>query len=243
MPRKTRVTKRRGDGKTVVDGYDRVSTDDQAKEGVSMQNQSEKIRGYCALYDLELRQIVSDPGESAKSLNRPGIQRVLEDLKKGTIDGIVIYKLDRLTRNLGDWAWLINTFFNKRTGRELFSVTESVDTRTANGQFFLNIMVMVAEWERLIIAERTADALQGKIGRGERCGRIRYGYKLAADGVHLVPVPEEQEALRRMREWRAQGHTYQELVELLEKMGIETKEGGRLWLPATVHRILNRPIA
>ena len=107
----------------------------------------------------------------------------------------------------------------------------------------LNIMVTVAEWERLVIAERTADALQGKIRRGERCGRVRYGYQLAADGVHLVPVAEEQGVINLMRQWRADGYTYQRMVDLLESMGIHTKEGGRLWLPATVHRILNRPIA
>lgn len=208
-----------------------------------MDNQPEKIRMFCDLHDLHLLRIVSDPGESAKSLDRPGIQEVLDDLQRGRVDGVVIVKLDRLTRNLADWAYLIQTFFNDRAGRRLFSVHDSVDTRTASGRMVLNLIMTVAEWEREVIAERTSDALQGKIRRGERCGRIRYGYQLAPDGVHLIPVPHEQEVIRRMAEWRAQGYTYQRMVDQLEQLGIETKEGGRVWLPATVHRILARPIA
>jgi site-specific DNA recombinase len=243
MPRKTRVTKRRAEGKTVVDGYARVSMETQATEGTSMDNQPEKIRMFCQLHNLELLRIVTDPGESAKSLDRPGIQDVLGDLRRGRVDGLVVYKLDRLTRSLGDWDYLIRTFFDERGGRQLFSVSESIDTRSASGRMVLNMIMTVAAWEREVIGERTSDALQGKIRRGERCGRVRYGYALASDGVHLVPVPHEQETIQRMREWRVQGYTYQRMVDMLAELGIETKEGGRLWLPATVHRILARPIA
>ena len=107
----------------------------------------------------------------------------------------------------------------------------------------LNVLMSVAQWEREIISERTKDALQAKIGRGERCGKLRYGYDLAADGRTLVRNEREQETIRVMKEWRAGGKTFREMVKMVEDLGIETKEGNRVWLPSTIHRILTRPVA
>ena len=83
--------------------------------------------------------------------------------------------------------------------------------------------------------------MQGKIGRGERCGRLRFGYTLAADGKTLVPHPAEQKAIAFMH-GRAQGKTYREMIATLEELGIETKEPGSVWRPGVIHRILTRPI-
>jgi DNA invertase Pin-like site-specific DNA recombinase len=107
---------------------------------------------------------------------------------------------------------------------------------------FLNLIMTIAQWEREIIAERTSEALQGKIRRGERCGKVRFGYDLADDGRTLVPNELEQKAIDRMKEWRAQGKTYRDLVAMLQEYGIETKDGG-IWRPATVRQIIRRPIA
>ena len=251
MPRKTRVARRPARGKTMVVGYRRVSTEEQANDGGSMESQGTKIRLYCDLHDLRLLRIVDDPGESGKTLDRPGVRQALEDLAKGRADGIVVTKLDRLTRYLGDWVHLIERYFDERAGCHLFSVGDSVDTRTAAGRMVLNIIMSVAQWERETIAERTADALQAKISRGERCGRVRYGYELDEQGprnaetgrpIMLRPVAHEQRAIALMQGWKERGVEYREMVALLEELGIETKTGGRIWLPATIHRILRRPI-
>jgi hypothetical protein len=89
----------------------------------------------------------------------------------------------------------------------------------------------------------TQNALQGKITRGERCGRIRFGYDLAGDGRSLVPNPREQDAIAFMRRWREEGKTYREMVAILTEMGIQCKEAESTWQPGTIHRILTRPIA
>jgi site-specific DNA recombinase len=227
-----------------VIGYIRVSTEEQEKEGVSLPLQEQKIRDYCGLYDLELIRIESDPGVSAKTLDRPGLKSALEALKsaRSRVEGLVIFKLDRLTRSIGDWDHLIKELFNDKIGKQLFSVSDQIDTRTANGRFFLNLMILIAQWEREIIVERTTDALQGKIRRGERCGKVRFGHDLAEDGRTLVDNPREQAAIRLMREWRAEGRTYRDLVKLLDDLGIETKEGG-IWRPQTIRQILTRPVA
>jgi len=83
-------------------GYIRVSTDDQAKEGVSLDNQKSKIEAYCQLKDLNLSEIIEDAGISAKNLKRPGVQRVLKLARKNQVDAVVIYKLDRIFRSTVD---------------------------------------------------------------------------------------------------------------------------------------------
>jgi site-specific DNA recombinase len=244
MPRKRRVARvTLGDGLLRVLGYVRVSTEEQARDGSSLVNQQDKIRLYCELHELELLRIERDEGLSAKTLDREGLAVVLDDLRRGRADGVVITKLDRLTRSLGDWSDLIDEFFGKGAGRRLFSVNDSIDTGTASGLLVLDVLMSVAQWERRIIAERTADALQGKISRGERCGRIRFGYSLAPDGRTLVPHPKEQEAINCMKQWRAQGKTYRDMAAMLQTMGVECKEATSVWEPKTIHRILARPIA
>jgi site-specific DNA recombinase len=228
-----------------VIGYRRVSTEEQSHSGLGLAAQDAKIRAYCDLYELKLVRMVSDDGASGKNLDRVGIQSVLAELRrrKDGVEGVVIAKLDRLTRSLRDWADLIDEFFSEKAGKRLFSVGDSIDTRTAGGRLVLNVLMTVAQWEREIIGERTKDALQAKIAKGERCGRVRFGYDLAGDGKSLVPNPAEQAAIARMKEWKAQGMSYRDMVKLVEDLGIETKEGGRVWMPMTIRRILTRPIA
>ncbi len=242
MPRKRRVRSVGAIGPLRVDGYGRVSTDEQAREGLSLVHQERQIRRYCELYGLDLVRVAIDPGVSAKTLERDGLASVLDDLRQGRADGVVILKLDRLTRQLRDWSDLIDEFFSERAGRRLFSVNDSIDTRTPSGRMVLNMIMTVAQWEREEIAYRTSNALQGKIGRGERCGRLRFGYTLADDGKTLVPHPEEQRAIAFMRKWKGQGKTYRDMVAELEEMGIECKESGSIWRPGAIHRILARPI-
>lgn len=224
-----------------VVGYARVSTEEQAAGGLGLDAQDGKIRGYCDLYELHLVAIHSDPGYSGKSLDRPAMREVLEILRrrKDPVDGLVLAKLDRLTRSVGDWSSLIKEFFRDEKKR-LFSVGESIDTRTASGRMMIGMIMLIAEWEREVIGERTRDALQAKIRRGERCGSVRFGFDLAADSKRLVPNPGEQETIERLRSWRAEGRTLREMAAMLAELGIETKEGSRLWLPTTIKRILAR---
>ena len=95
-------------------GYIRVSTAEQAEDGVSLAAQRVKIEQYCALYDLTLVEVIDDAALSAKTLNRPGLQRALSMLRSGKADGLVVAKLDRLTRSVGDWQRLITGYFGDR---------------------------------------------------------------------------------------------------------------------------------
>ena len=223
-----------------VIGYIRVSTEEQATDGVSLATQREKLMGYAKLYDLELVEIIEDAGQSGKTLNRPGLQDALAMIRRGEAGGLLIAKLDRLSRSVVDWNTLIDGYFGERAGRQLFSVADSIDTRTAAGQLVLNVLMSVSQWERETIGERTRDALQYKIRNGERCGKVRFGYRLADDGKTLDAEPAEQEAIHLIGKLKAAGQSLRDIAAELTRRGILTKEGNARWTHTSVARILDR---
>lgn len=228
---------------TKVIGYVRVSTEEQANSGVSLDAQREKIQGYAKLYDLELVDIVTDDGVSAKTLNRPGMSRVLELLDSGEVTAVLVAKLDRLTRSLKDWQYLIETYFSEKGGCQLLSVSDSIDTRTAAGRLVLNILLSVYQWEREAISERTRDALHHKMRNGERVGALKYGYRLADDGKTLVEDEPEQVVIEDMELMRARKISFRDIAETLNQDGIpargRTGNGGK-WSHTSVRAVLNR---
>jgi DNA invertase Pin-like site-specific DNA recombinase len=226
-----------------VIGYTRVSTDEQAVTGVSLAAQVEKVNAYAALYGLEIVEMIEDAGQSAKSLKRPGLQRALELLKVGHAGGLLIAKLDRLSRSVKDWNTLIDRYFGERGGRELFSVADSIDTRSAAGRLVLNVLMSVGQWEREAIGERTRDALRHKRSKGQRIsGRIPFGFRLADDGASLVEEPTEQAILREIDGLRAAGFSLRKIAAALNRGGVPTKEG-RPWQHTTIRGILIRNVA
>jgi len=204
-------------------GYVRVSTEKQADFGVSLEAQSEKVRAMAVVQGAELAEVIIDAGESAKSLNRPGMARLLSLVDAGAVDIVIIAKLDRLTRSVKDLAELLERF--TRRGVSLVSVAESLDTGTAAGRLVLNIMTAVSQWEREAIGERTRDAMNHKQANGERVGTVPFGYRTAADGLHLEANPAEQGVLSRIRELRAAGHTTRQIADELNRQGFTTRRG------------------
>ena len=219
--------------------YARVSTAEQAADGVSLDAQQAKLRAYADLYDLTVVDVIVDAGESAKSLKRPGLQHALQSMKSGKVDGLVIAKLDRLTRSVADWQTLIDGYFGEKAGKALYSVGDSIDTTTAGGRLVLNVLLSVSQWEREAVAERTKAALLHKITNGERCGKVRFGYDLAADGVTLVENELEQQAITMIQELRESGMSLRKIAIELDARGIATKEG-RPWNHNSVAGILKR---
>jgi site-specific DNA recombinase len=204
-------------------GYVRVSTEKQADFGVSLEAQSEKVRAMAVVQGAELAEVIIDAGESAKSLNRPGMARLLSLVDGGAVDIVIIAKLDRLTRSVKDLAELLERF--TRRGVSLVSVAESLDTGTAAGRLVLNIMTAVSQWEREAIGERTRDAMHHKRANGERVGTVPFGYRAAADGLHLEADPAEQGILSRIRELKAAGRTTRQIADELNRQGFTTRRG------------------
>ena len=173
-------------------GYIRVSTEEQANSGLSLESQRQKLQQYCDLHDHDLVDIVVDAGESAKNLNRPGMQRVIKAIDNKSVDVVLVVKLDRLTRSTRDLGDLLDRL--NRRGIALAAVSESLDTSTASGRMVVNMIGVIAQWEREAIGERTSAALQAKRQRGERySGRSPYGWQYV-DG-RMVENSDEQQTL------------------------------------------------
>lgn len=205
-------------------GYVRVSTDEQAATGVSLAAQQDKLRAYCELYEIELAAVEVDAGLSAKSLDRPALQRALAALRRGDANALVVVKMDRLTRSVRDLADLLDEFQDEK--RALLSVNEQIDTRSASGRLVLRVMTSVAEWEREAIAERTATAMRHLADRGRYTGgRVPYGYELAEDGETLRLCASEQEVIATARRLRADGFSLRAIAEALAQGGRLSRTG------------------
>lgn len=206
-------------------GYVRVSLDKQAEKGLSMEAQEEKIRGYAKLYNIEIVELVIDAGQSAKTLNRPGLQKSLDLLESGAAEALIVAKLDRLTRRVTDLGELIERYFS--TGSfALLSVSEHIDTRSAAGRLVLHVLGSVSQWERETIGERTSIVMQHKISKGEYIGgQAPYGYRLTRDKIHLAVEPAEQLAIAEARRLRALGIPYYKISKHLAKAGFLSRVG------------------
>lgn len=225
-----------------VVGYARVSTEGQAEEGVSLAAQREKLEMYARLHDLEMVALFTDAGVSAKSLDRPGLHAALAALKDGTATGLVVAKLDRLTRSVRDLGSLVEDYFGEEFS--LFSIADNIDTRSAGGRLVLNVLVSVAQWEREAVSERTSEALRHLKAKGVRIGREGMGWRRceerdAEDRRLVEQASDELRTVERIRDLRRQGLSLRAICSTLQLEGHRTKRGGA-WGPQTVAAILKR---
>ncbi len=143
-------------------GYARVSTDEQARGGVSLEAQVARIRAYAQAKELELVEVLTDDGISGKTLERPALQELVRRCERGEVGHVVVVRLDRLTRRTRDLLALVDDLFLARQ-IELHSVSESLDTSTPHGRFVLTLFGGLAQMERELIGERTRSALAYKL--------------------------------------------------------------------------------
>ncbi len=221
-------------------GYVRVSTEEQARGGVSLDAQRQKIRAYAHLEDMELIDIIADEGISGCSIKiRPGIQHVLKLVREKRVKAVIIYKLDRLARNTVE-ALSMATLMDSK-GVALHSITEKLDTKSAMGRFFFTLMASIAEMERGIISERIVAAMDLKRTRGEALNNNPlYGFSIAGD--RLVPDLHEQKIIQRIHSLRSEGHTIHGIVEILNTEGI-TNRKGRPFGKTQIHTLISRKAA
>jgi len=204
-------------------GYCRVSTDQQAVFGISLESQAEKIRATALAHEIEIDEIVVDAGESARNLQRPGMERVLEMLETGKVKTLIVANLSRLTRSVSDLALLLERF--RKQDVDLISVQESLDTGSASGRLVLNIMCSVSQWEREILSERTRDAMHQKKLKGERVGNIPFGYRLGDDMKHVSIEPKEQRIISAAVRLQKQGYSLRSIASNLNVRGYKTRSG------------------
>ena len=197
--------------------YVRVSTDDQSA-GIEVQRaaleQAAQHRGW------NVTEIGVDNGYSGKNTSRPALQRLLTLAVNGDIDIICVFRLDRLSRSLLDFAQMMEKA--RKQGWAIVALDLGLDMTTPAGALVANVMAAVAEWERQTISARTKAAMAVKKAQGVHCGRKR---RISADVVALV------------REARTHGRSYADIAHALEEAQIPTVNGGKTWQTSTLRRI------
>lgn len=247
MARRKRL-KSAADATVRLVGYVRVSTEDQAREGVSLGAQRERLAGYCTAHDHELVAIEEDAGISGKvpPNQRPGLAQALERVQSGDADGLIVYKLDRLSRTVRDVLDLTDSA--QRSGWRLVSLSEHLDTESPQGRFTLTLLAALSQLEREQVVERTCFALDAiaRAGRG-RSRFTPYGFhssdgsteNRAGDRSELVPDPDEQAWMRRIIKHRKQGKGARRIATALNRWGTNPRSGNP-WTPESVAAILRR---
>lgn len=218
-------------------GYVRVSTSDQAEDGVSLHVQRERIAAYAAAHGLGLAEVFADEGLSAKrGSKRPGLEKAMREVCK-TRGLLIVFSLSRFARSTHDAIVLVERL--EKCQADLASITESIDTTSAMGRFVFRLFASLGELERDQVSERTRAAMQHQRQRGRRIsGRVPYGYDLRDDG-QLVRNRREQRHLQKIVRWRMEGLSMRAIAERLNAKGIPAKQGGQ-WVVSGVQSVLRR---
>jgi DNA invertase Pin-like site-specific DNA recombinase len=204
-----------------VVGYIRVSTEEQADSGAGLIAQRTAIAAEAGRRAWTLVDVFEDAGASGKSIaGRPGLELALAAVEGGGANGLVVAKLDRLSRSLLDFAQLMERSQRKRWA--LVALDLGVDTSTPAGEMMASVLAVFAQFERRLIGQRTKDALAVKRGEGVRLGRPR---TLSA------------KTRRRIIREREKGTTFAAIADRLNDESVPTAQGGR-WHPSTVRKIV-----
>jgi len=217
--------------------YVRVSTEDQAKEGFSLDSQLEKLRSYCMARGWKIAGEYVDDGYSGRDVRRPAYQKMMNEIDKWDI--LLVMKMDRIHRNSKNFMIMMEHL--REEGKEFVSMTESLDTSTAMGRFVMDIIQRIAQLESEQIGERVYDGMRQKAkqGAGLLGSPSPFGYEY--NNGKLVGVEKELKVVKKIFTDYAKGKSMEEIAEFLNKEGIKTKRGGR-WDRKTVSRILSNPV-
>lgn len=217
-----------------VVGYCRVSSQEQASEGLSLQMQQDKIRQYAQLHDLELVEIITDAGISAKNISgRPGLKKALDMIMSDHADGLVALKLDRVFRSTLDACETSKKF--EEAGKHFILIQDNIDTGSAMGKFIFRLFSSLGELERDLTSERTKMILRSKKERSEPIGKPRFGLKAA--GKAQVVDTTQQVIISKIQKLSLQGLSYRGIAQALNEQGILTKQA-KYWTHKQISSIL-----
>ena len=217
--------------------YIRVSTEDQAREGFSLGEQKEKLLQLCSYKGYEVFKVYEDAGISAKDMeHRPAFQEMLSDMKKGKINYIVAYKLDRVTRSVRDLEELISQL--EQYNCFLVCDRDDVNTSTANGRFFVRMLTVLSQLEIEIVSERTKFGLNGAIKSGHLPGVLPLGYK--KDGNKKTIVDETtRPVIERIFKMYLEGKSFQQISNIFNE---EKVLSPKPWKDTTIQKIIDNKI-
>lgn len=216
--------------------YIRVSTEDQAREGFSLGEQKEKLLQLCKFKEYEVFKVYEDAGISAKDMeHRPAFQEMLADMKKGKINYIVAYKLDRVTRSIKDLEELIYQL--EQYNCYLVCDRDDVNTSTANGRFFIRMLTVLSQLEIEIVSERTKFGLNGAIKSSHLPGIVPLGYK--KENKKTVIDEFTKPVIERIFNMYLEGKSYQTISNIFNE---EKLLSPKHWKDTTTQKIIDNKI-
>jgi len=221
--------------------YVRVSTTEQAVNGVSLEAQEERLRAYCQMTGLEIVKVIREEGTATKPLkDRPGGKELIEIINKKKANHVVTLKLDRLFRNTEDALHVTNDWDSKGVTLHLVDMGgQAINTKSAIGRFFLSLMAGFAELERNMIAERTAMALNHKKRNLEAYAPTPLGYTRINDS--LEKDAKEWEIVNLIFQLRSEKISYAKIAEELNNRGIPGKKGGK-WYASSIRYVFQNDL-
>ena len=201
------------DGEKRVAIYTRVSTEDQAREGFSLDHQSDKLRSYCIARNWKIVNEYVDDGFSGKNMKRPGYQTMMEDFSEW--DVLLVLKMDRIHRNSKNFMVMMESL--EKNKKEFVSLTESFDTSTAMGRFVMNIIQLIAQLESEQIGERVYTGMEqkAKSKKGLLGFNIPFGYDYVDHT--LIVNKSESPVVNEIFSLYLQGFSSGKIAEMLNK--------------------------
>jgi site-specific DNA recombinase len=235
--------------------YTRKSTEEGLQQEFnSLDAQRESAEAFIASQQHEGRRCLperyDDGGFSGGSMERPALKRLMADIEAGRVDCVVVYKVDRLSRSLLDFASMMRSFDDR--GISFVSVTQQFNTGSSMGRLVLNVLLSFAQFEREIISERTRDKIAATRRKGKWAGgRPVLGYDLDRERSRLVVNEEEATLVRGIFDLYLQRETLLPVVQELERRGWKNKahrtkagkvSGGEAFVKTSLHRLLTNPL-
>ncbi|GBG54982.1 integrase [Sporomusaceae bacterium FL31] len=225
-----------------VAAYARVSTDEQAEQGISIPSQKSRLLAYIQSQGWDLYDFYIDDGYSGKDLNRPDIKRLISDVKEGKLKAVVVIKLDRLSRRQKDVLYLLEDVLEP-SAVGFKSVSEPFDTTTPFGKAAIGMMAVFAQLERETIVERVKDAKKEAAQQGRFMGGpIPYGYN-HNPATKSVSIDAAEATIVRFifEQYRTSCRGYQYIADLLNERRTPPPGTAGNWQRSTIKAMLHNP--
>ena len=223
--------------KKIIAGlYSRVSTEDQSRFGHSLDEQECKLKQLCDYKNYEIYKVYREEGVSAKNMERPKFQEMMQDMKDGKINKIIVYKLDRLTRSIQDLESICSML--EEYNCELESVVEEINTGNANGKFFIRMLTILAQLEIERTSERTKFGLVGAAKKGHLSGRPPLGYKKVDNNKSLFVDELQADVVKRIFSLYLDGMAVNSICKLFNEENVLNRK----WPTTTVDKILSNQL-
>ncbi|AWI43320.1 recombinase RecB [Staphylococcus nepalensis] len=221
-----------------IGAYIRVSTERQV-EGYSVDGQITQIEQFCQFNGYDLVDIYADRGISGKSMNRPALQRMLQDAKNGKLDCVIVYKINRLARNTSNLLTIVEELHRQNV--EFFSLSERMEVKNSTGKLLLNILASFSEFERNTILDNIYTGQHQRALEGYYQGNLPLGYNNIPDNKkELIINQHEANIVKYIFESYAKGHGYRKIANALNHKGYVTKKGNPFSISAVTY-ILSNP--